>query len=210
MATRSFSAVGGGTGGAAAYGKVPQLPTTQALQSNLTNILGQAIPNFSGMSQQASGIIGSALSGQLPPDVQNLIQDRAATMAVSGGMPGSSNTQGTLFGNRGLRDLGLTSLQRQDSGVKDLIGFLGGVSGAAAPTFAQAQDQENAIAKYASAPDPSAAAAEQARLYDKYSNPAAGTVGGSQPNLPPGWTLSDFRKGFKNISGNSPFGIGGI
>lgn len=183
MAMREINAVSGA--GAAAYGKIPQLPTTQALQSNLTNILGQAIPNFSGLSSQASGVIGSALSGKLPTDVQNLIRDNAAARAVTGGMPGTSNISGSLYGNRTLRDLGLTSLQRQDSGVKDLISFLGGVSGAAAPTFGQAQEQENAIVKFAAAPDPSSAAAEEERLYNKYSNPAAGTVASGPANIRP-------------------------
>jgi len=59
-----------------------------------------------------------------------------------------ANISGSLYGNRTLRDLGLTSLGRQDKGVTDLIGLLQGVSGAAAPTYGQAQEQENAIEKY--------------------------------------------------------------
>lgn len=162
----------------AIYGSKPVLPSTQGLQSTMTNILNQAIPNYSGLAQQSSSIIGDAMSGRLPPDVQNLIRDNAATQAVLGGMPGSSNISGSLYGNRTLRDLGLTSLGRQDQGFKDFISILQGVSGTAAPTFGQAQEQENAIAKFQAAPDPSAAAAEQERLFNKYSNPAAGTIGG--------------------------------
>lgn len=164
-------------GGSDAYGSKPVLPTTGQLQTDITGILNQAIPNFSGLSGQASSIIGDAMSGRLPQDVQNLIQDRAATQAVMGGLPGTSNLSGSLFGNRTLRDLGITSLGQQQQGVKDLISLLQGFSGVAAPTFAQAQEQANAIAKYESAPDPSAAAAEQERLYNKYSNPAAGSGG---------------------------------
>lgn len=211
-----------GAGSAAAYGTKPVLPTTGALQTNLSGILNSAIPNFSGLSGQASGIIGSALSGQLPPDVQNLIQDNAAAQAVMGGMPGSSRMSGTLFGNKTLRDLGTTSLARQDSGVKDLIGLLQGVSGAAAPTYGQAQEQENARAKYEAAPDPRAAAAEEERLYNKYSNPAAGTVaspavtpGSFEDLLRQGWTREEITQGRKLVGGTAAgrglgfgFGVG--
>lgn len=165
----------GARGYTAAYGGVPTLPSTSALTSNLSNILNQTIPNFNGLTSQASGIIGSAMSGQLPQDVQDVIQNAAATQAVSGGMPGSSRMGGSLYGNRSLRDLGLTSLQRQDKGFSDLISLLQGVSGTAAPTFGQAQEQDNAIAKYDAAPIPYAGAFEQERLYDKYANPAGGT-----------------------------------
>lgn len=159
-----------------AYGGVPNLPTGDQLSGNLTNIINQSIPGFSGLTKSATGIIGSALSGALPPDVQNLIKDQSAARAVSNGMPGSSNTNGALFGNATLRDLGLTSLDRQDTGIKDLLGLLQGYSGTAMPNFGQLADQSNARAQYAAAPNPQAAASEQERLYAKYSNPAAGIV----------------------------------
>lgn len=171
----------GKSGAGGAYGAVPNLPTSQQLQGNITGILNQAIPGYTGLTQSASSIIGDSLSGKLPGDVQNLIRDQAATQAVAGGMPGSSQTSGTLYGNRTLRDLGLTSLQRQDAGVKDLIGMLQGVSGTAAPNFGQVQDQENARAEFAAAPDPAAAAGEQERLFNKYSTPARGTGGSDNP-----------------------------
>src|SRR3990167_2514118 len=75
--------------------------------------LNQAIPGFSGLSGQASANILGLLSGKLPGDVQQLIQNSRAQQAVSSGMPGSSRLQGTLVGNATLRDLGLTSLQAQ-------------------------------------------------------------------------------------------------
>lgn len=178
-----LSTRGGGSTGAKGYdpkyGGVPTLGTSGQLQGNLTNILNQAIPGYSGLTQSASSIIGDSMEGKLPPDVQNVIRDASATQAVASGMPGSSNMSGTLSGNRTLRDLGITSLQRQDSGVKDFLSFLQGVSGTAAPTFGQLQEQENAIDQYASAPNPAAAAGEQERLFNKYSNPAGGTGGGS-------------------------------
>jgi hypothetical protein len=182
MATfpRTLSATGGGARGYdPRFGGVPELPTSGQLSTNVQNILGQAIPGYQGLTQSASGIIGDAMSGAVPGDVQRVINNAAATQAVRSGMPGSNQISGTLIGNRSLRDLGLTSLDRQDRGVKDFISLLQGVSGTAAPTFGQAQEQENARAQYSSAPNPASAAAEQERLYNKYANPAAGTMFGS-------------------------------
>lgn len=193
------------------YGGVPVLPSTGQLASNLTGILNQAIPNFSGLTGQASGIIGSAMSGQLPQDVQDVIQNAAATQAVMGGMPGSSRISGSLYGNRTLRDLGLTSLQRQDKGVTDLISLLQGVSGTAAPTFGQAQEQENARAKYEAAPEPAAAATEQQRLYDKYANPAAlpNSGGGGGGSEVPWWMRGTNGSNFLGNPLNNLYGVGG-
>ncbi len=169
------------------FGKVPVLPTSGELQGNVTGILNQAIPGYSGLTQSASGIIGSALKGQVPTDVQNLINTQSANQAVLSGMPGTSTTRGTLAGNRTLRDLGLTSLQRQDEGVKGLLGMLQGVSGTAAPTYGQLQDQENTRAQYAAAPDPAAAIGQMAR----YAN-----SGGESDGLP--WYLTSNERGLVN------------
>jgi hypothetical protein len=54
--------------------------------------------------------LASALHGQLPPDVINLIQQRGAEAGVASGLPGAGISQ-----NRTLRDLGLTSLNRMDA-----------------------------------------------------------------------------------------------
>lgn len=174
-----MTAAGGRTNRSDIYGNIPELPTSSALTGNIQNILGTAIPGFQNLTQSASSIIGDSMNGLVPTDVQNVINDQAATQAVRSGMPGSNRQSGTLMGNRTLRDFGMTSMGRQDQGVKDFISLLQGVSGTAAPTFSQSQEQENARAQYASAPDPSSAAAEQERLYNKYSNPAAGTSFGS-------------------------------
>lgn len=174
----------GGGGYDPRYGGIPQLPTSAGLASNLSSILNQAIPGFNGLTQSASGIIGSALKGEVPTDVRNVIADAAAARAVGGGMPGSSTRTGTLFGNASLRDLGLTSLQQQQTGIHDLLSTLGAYSGTVAPTFGQAQEQENARSQYAAAPVPAAAAAEQERLYNKYANAAIGGGGGATGGIP--------------------------
>lgn len=61
------------------------------------------------------GNIQSALSGEVPQDVQNQISTAAAEYGIMTGMPGSQ-----LAGYAGLRNLGLTSLARQDWAAKML------------------------------------------------------------------------------------------
>lgn len=176
---------GTGVGGySPAYGGIPQLPTGGDLAGNLQSIISQAIPGFSGLTKSATGVIGSALSGELPGDVQSVIRNQAATQAAMSGMPGSNTRSGSLYGNRTLKDLGITSLQRQDQGVKDLLGLLQGYSGTVFPTFGQNQEQANAISQYSAAPNPAAAAAEEERLFNKYSNPAGGFGGAVNGGLP--------------------------
>lgn len=164
-----------------AYGGIPDLPTTQGLSNIVSSTLNNAIPNFNNLTSTASSNIGNQLNGQVPGDVQNQIRDRAATMAVQGGMPGSSNTQGSLFGNLSLRDLGLTSLDQQNQGIGNLLKLLQGYSGTVAPTYGQAQEQENARSTYQAAPDPFAQAQEQERLYNKYSLQGGGGGGAPAP-----------------------------
>lgn len=170
----------------AAYGGIPTLPSSSELQGNVSTILNQAIPGFSGLTKTATGIIGDAMSGVVPGDVSRVINDAAASRAAASGMPGSNAIPGTLVGNRSLRDLGLTSLQRQDQGVRDLLGFVQGFSGTVAPNVGQVQEQENQRAAFAAAPIPEEAAREQERLYGKYFQ--AGLGGGSREpfqGLPP-------------------------
>lgn len=61
------------------------------------------------------GNIQSALSGEVPQDVQNQIATAAAEYGIATGMPGSQ-----LASYAGLRNLGLTSLARQDWAAKML------------------------------------------------------------------------------------------
>lgn len=61
-------------------------------------------PTLAGQTQTS---LDSSLRGELPQDVQNLIRQNAAQWGVATGMPGSQ-----LAGYRGLRDLGLTSLNQ--------------------------------------------------------------------------------------------------
>lgn len=66
------------------------------------------------------------LAGELPPDVLDLLQTQAAQYGIASGLPGSQ-----FAGYRGLRNLGLTSLNRMDVGAQQM-----------APLFAQQASQE--------------------------------------------------------------------
>jgi hypothetical protein len=134
-------------------------------------ILNQAVPNIGGLTKSASSIIGNALTGRLPAEATRNINNAAALQSVASGMPGTNMMSGTLFGNRTLRDIGVSTLGRQQQGFQDLLSLLGGVSGTIAPTFAQTQDQANTVEQYRSAPVPSVAANQEQSLYEKYANP---------------------------------------
>lgn len=81
------AATGAGTPGAPVVGPEGNLPT---------DLLSQTAGNLSG-----------ALRGELPADVLNLLQQQAAEYGVGGGTSGSQ-----FAGYAGLRNLGLTSLDR--------------------------------------------------------------------------------------------------
>jgi len=63
--------------------------------------------------------LSSALAGQLPQDVIDQIATHAAEFGVASGMPGSQFAQ-----YRGLRDLGLTSLNRMDQATQTLLPYV--------------------------------------------------------------------------------------
>lgn len=67
-----------------------------------------------GLTQQAIDVIGSQLRGEVPMDVQQLIQNRSAAWAFDRGVQG-----GTIQRNVALRDLGLTSIGQQQQGLSN-------------------------------------------------------------------------------------------
>lgn len=160
------------------FGSVPKLPTASATQQSVSDIINSVIPGFSDLTSQAGGIIRNLMNGQLSQETQHNIRNSAATQAAASGMPGNVGS-GSLYGNRTLRDIGRTTEQQQQQGLSDLLSLLTGVSGTAALTPAQVQDQGNAIAKYQAAPIPEYAVPY---LLDQYKqtasqgvNPAGGT-----------------------------------
>lgn len=128
-----------------AYGGIPQVPsytdtTRQALdaftqnqqtiqsltdQLNAFNLAQQTrqfeagFPGYQGAAAQSASNIGSMLRGQVPKDVQDLLQQQAAERGISLGIPGSQ-MQDYNF----LRSLGLTSLGMQQQGEQELTGAL--------------------------------------------------------------------------------------
>lgn len=85
-------------------------------------ISGSPPATYSGMPANALPLnlvppnLTAALHGELPEDVKQMLAQRAAELGVGSG------TSGSQFNNfRSLRDLGLTSLQRQDEATKMLL-----------------------------------------------------------------------------------------
>lgn len=169
------AAAGGARGYSPIYGGVPNLPTSTGTQNNVTSILNQAIPNFSGLTSGASSHIDDLMNNRLPVSVQNDIQDAGAAQAVAGGMPGNSREFGGVFGNSVLRNIGIAGEGRQQQGFQDLLALLQGYSGTAALTTAQTQDQDNTRAIYDSAPIPAYAIPYMEGRYQAAANPAGGT-----------------------------------
>lgn len=97
-----------------------QLPQAQRISKSFAEadadttlaVLEKIAPGTRQLMQQQMANLQAGMRGELPPDVQRAITDRAASRAVSGGFGGSQ------FGrNLELRDLGLTSLQRIDTAM---------------------------------------------------------------------------------------------
>lgn len=93
------------------------------------------LPGFSGATKTATGNAAQALSGDVPQDVINNIQNQAASWGVSSGMPGFGSN--TLTSSQALKNLGLTSLGQQQTGQNDLLGLISGYSGTVAPTVGE-------------------------------------------------------------------------
>lgn len=77
------------------------------------------LPQFAPLAEKLKSNYSSALSGELPQDVKDQISNYAAERGVASGMPGSQ-----WAGYQGLRQLGLTSLSRQDQAAKELTPYL--------------------------------------------------------------------------------------
>lgn len=147
--------------GTNAYGYIPG----QIGLPNPYGDLNAAYPNLGATNAALSKNIQSELAGEVSPDVINNIKDAAATFGVTSGMPGSMLSK---YG--ALRNLGLTSQQLQQQGVKDYNSTIPTISSTQTVNPAlQAQIAEtNAI--NAAAPDPTMAAEEQQRRFDEYLN----------------------------------------
>lgn len=94
----------------------------------LNKQLEKMIPGYAGLRNQATGVIGSELRGEIPKDVERLLQQRAAEKGVTLGTSGSGFESNDL-----LRNLGLTSLQLTQQGLDSASKWIASVP--KAPTF---------------------------------------------------------------------------
>jgi hypothetical protein len=83
-------------------------------QDQLLSMLRSTIPGYDKMVQGVAGNINSQLNGEIPADVQALIQRKAASKSLTGGYGGSGMAR-----NLEARDLGLTSLQLTQQGLNN-------------------------------------------------------------------------------------------
>lgn len=169
-----------------AFGGVPQIPNPGSTQSSAIsgnqgnlqaliqflsglntsqqgqelNNIGMAIPNYPGLTQTASSVTGDALHGKVGDDVINQLVQQASERGITTGMPGGPNSNAAY-----LRALGLTSIDQQQTGIKDLASLT--TTAPMAPLFNPAsflvsagdqQQAQTAANTMASAPSPGAAA----------------------------------------------------
>ena len=99
--------------GSGTFGAVPG---TISQPTSIYDQLQANVPNYSTMTNAATGDIGGQLSGQISPSTMNLLQNKAASMGVSSGMPGSGISQ-----NNFLESLGLTSEGLQQQGLPGVV-----------------------------------------------------------------------------------------
>jgi hypothetical protein len=116
-----------GTGASTSYGQLAK-PTfggsPGGQPNNIAPITSSASPGLNGLQNRSVDYVTRLMSGQLSGETQDAINNAAATQAVSGGMPGSNRMGGTLYGNRTLRDIGLTSEGQQAQGFSDFLQLL--------------------------------------------------------------------------------------
>lgn len=103
--------------------------TNTELTEQHLNVLRQLIPNWDQISGNVSKNIESLSRGELPQDVQDLITRKAAEQGIATGTSGSDFNK-----YRGLRNLGLTSLQATDRALDSASRWMQAVQ-AGAPRF---------------------------------------------------------------------------
>lgn len=146
-------------------GTFGQAPAQIAQPKSIYDELNQNVPGYGALTKSATGVIGGELNGQVSPETQNLIQNKAAAAGVAGGVPGSQFQQNNMLAN-----LGLTSEQLQQHGLTDYNQFSGTTGGEQTdPRLGYEVSLQNAID--AAAPDPASAQSYAQMLFNKYLNP---------------------------------------
>lgn len=96
----------------------------------LQSLLAKAIPGYQAINNQASSVIQSELSGQIPQDVQEQIQQSSNAAATAGGYGNSG-----LGRNATARDLGLTSLNLTQQGLSSAQSWMKNVASMGVPAL---------------------------------------------------------------------------
>lgn len=155
--------------GQGAYGKVPG---TIGLPADTFTQVNQAVPAATKTATGAANVINSEVAGQVTPETQNLLQNKAAERGVAGGVQGSDFSTHNF-----LQSLGLDAQALQHTGVSDYLSFLTGVGQAQTdPNLAVNVATQNALDS--AAPDPQAAAEAQLGAFYAGANPPSGATAG--------------------------------
>lgn len=154
MAVPQYSVNPGTQAGSGAYGSVPGLI---GLPPNLYSQTSGQFPAVNQGGTNATNFIQSETAGQVAPETQNLLQEKAAAMGVASGSPNMG--AGSFSGNNFTESLGLDSQNLAHQGVSDYMSFITGQgSQMTDPNLAFGVAQQNAVD--ASAPNPSLSAAQ--------------------------------------------------
>jgi hypothetical protein len=137
-----------------AVGSVPQYPAYTTDTTSQTSSWAPSLPGYEGLASQSSGLAGTMMQGQLPPDVIAEIQQMAAERGLAtGGDPTSPNASAAF-----LRALGLSSLGMQTQGEQMYERLLAGAPRTTTVQGTSNQSNANLIAEANAAPNPYLAA----------------------------------------------------
>jgi hypothetical protein len=189
------------TTGQGAYGMVPG---QTALPPSIWDQLNSNIPGYGAMTNSATGDIQSQLNGTLSPSTMSNIGNYAASRGVSLGQPNSA-----MSNEIGMNVTGTTTEGLEQLGLGNYNTFTG-TAGSEQQNPALMADISQSNAVLGSAPDPSAAAAEQQSLFNQYlakMNPAGGTGSFTNTGNPMG-NYSSFPMFSGGSGGTGSFGYG--
>ena len=138
------------------------------------------LPGLGDLNAAASTDVLSQLRGSLSPGTQKLLQDASAQFGVRSGMPLSG-----LARNKNLRDLGLTSEQMINQGIKNYASLIPTVSSTQTVNPALQAEIASRNALTAAAPVPGQAQSYAQSLFDKYLQMMRGPAGGTSTATSP-------------------------
>lgn len=84
-------------------------------RDQINQMLESVSPGYASMAARAGGVISDMISGKIPGDVSDAVQNSAAARSLGGGFAGSGMARNLVA-----RDLGLTSLDLTQRGINSL------------------------------------------------------------------------------------------